>query len=153
VDFAQKPLSVQTSEKKSSASFNESLTPFPPQTSVSFKIRSLTLDSGEDEHPLVAPRPWETRAPVDPCPTKFYPIPSCYGHHFGLHAQRMLYPRARRKTRRRARVPTKSCPYWSNGCHDELHGHIGLLKQYFRSAKPYQDCPATERGEFVLAGV
>jgi hypothetical protein len=127
--------------------------PLAPQTSMSFKIRSLTPDGGEDKHPLVAPRPWDTRAPVDPCPIKFSPILSCYGHQFGLHAQRTFYPRARRKTRRRARVPTKLRPNWSNGCHDELHGHVGLLKQYVRSAEPYQDCPATEHGEFVLAGV
>jgi hypothetical protein len=64
----------------------------------------------------------------------------------------MFYPRARRKPRRRARVPIQSRPNWPNGCHDELHGYAELLKQHTRSAEPYQNDSATERGEFLLAG-
>jgi hypothetical protein len=64
----------------------------------------------------------------------------------------MFYLHARRKPRHRARVPIQSRPNWSNGCHDELHGYAELLKQYARSAEPYQNGPATERGELPLAG-
>jgi hypothetical protein len=123
-----------------------------PQDSMSFKIRSLTPDGGEDEHPIIAPWPWDTRAPIAPCPTKFYPIFSCYGHQFGWHTPITFYSCAQQKMQCRAHVPTKSRPDWSNSCHDEIHGHTGLLKQYVRSAESYQNCPATERGEFVLAG-
>jgi hypothetical protein len=64
----------------------------------------------------------------------------------------MSYPRARRKPWRRARVPIQTCSNWPNGCHEELHGYAELLKQHTRSADPYQSDPATERGEFELAG-
>jgi hypothetical protein len=104
----------------------------------------VALDSGKNEHPLVAPRPWKARAHTGTCSTKFKPISSHYGYQFGSHAPRMTDPRAR---------PAKSFPYSSNGRHGELHGHTGLLKWYFKSAEPYQDCLATERGEFVLDGV
>jgi hypothetical protein len=139
---------------KSSSNFNVSLTHYtlPLPSSLSFQTRSLTPDGGEDEHPFIAPRPWDTRAPVAPCPTKFYPILSCYGHQFGWHNLRTLYPRARRKPRHRAHVPTRLHSNWPNSCHDELHGHTGLLKQYVRSAESYQNCLATKRREFVLAG-
>jgi hypothetical protein len=66
------------------------------------------------------------------------------------HSENAL-PCTRLKPRRRARVPTKSRSNWSNGCHDELHAYVELLKQQARSVEPYQNDPATEHGEFVLA--
>jgi hypothetical protein len=67
--------------------------------------------------------------------------------HFGLHTQRMFYPRIRRNPRCRGRVPVQSCLNWSNGYHDELHGYAELLKRHSRSAEPYPSGPATERGD------
>jgi hypothetical protein len=72
--------------------------------------------------------------------------------HFGLHTQRMFYPRIRRNPRRRGRVPNQSCLNWSNGCHDKLPGYAELLKQYTRNTEPYQNGPATERGELAVDG-